>query len=312
MRIYLSPGRFLPIFLAAVVITTFLKLTFEHRWLTIIGLSKLHQAPIYLLAALIVLVACSEWFRLSLGKLWHKRAYRSWWLPPGKGSVPPKTWEEVFGQTSFGWEEDPIHRTDRDEFRKSSKAEVLAYSALFVVTVCGFSMALDYIVDPHVPGLLFFQSDGNGDSSSINIGNLTQVSTNLTAYLAIITAGIALYVARFTLRAQVRSKSRQEWIDKFRSLIAKITSDINKNFDKEGSIDLGKINERIIHLELMLNLSEKDHRMLVLLLRACIHSKVPVEADINLKTQMESVDKCDIPKGSWDLRLTLPPGMPSV
>lgn len=65
MRLCLSPKHFLSRFYSAVTLLTFLKLTFEHGWPLTGPLSGLHQAPVYRFAALIILIACAEWFRGS-------------------------------------------------------------------------------------------------------------------------------------------------------------------------------------------------------------------------------------------------------
>jgi hypothetical protein len=138
------------------------------------------------------------------------------------------------------------------------------------------AIAFDYIVSPHVPNLLLVS--GEMDLTKPKFADFVQISQNLTAYLAVITAAIAIYVAQYTIRAQVRSKSRQEWIDKVRILTATLISDVDRILT-DRYVDMDRVNKDRLLLELLLNPSEKDHRLLTMLFRKCTHPNSNVGQD---------------------------------
>jgi len=195
------------------------------------GFVQLTQAPLYRLAALIVWLLSVIWLARCVNPF--KRAKIEWWV--SKRSRRPKvssaqTWKHVLSLASLEDEDDPIYRADHAKLRFLEWDECLILLFVTALGSSGLAVALDYIIHPRVPGLLIFPT---GDSpwtreSTVNVGVIAQVSNNLTAYLAIIGAAVALYVAQFSIRAQVRAKSRQEWTDKVRQLTANLISDIDR------------------------------------------------------------------------------------
>jgi hypothetical protein len=96
-----------------------------------------------------------------------------------------------------------------------------------------------------------------------------QLSANLTAFLALIAAAISIYFTHRQLQAKVKADSRQAWIDKLRAHIAgfiALTDAVEELPDgdarQNAQLDL---TGRRIEMELMLNPSEKDHRLLMYL-----------------------------------------------
>ncbi len=229
-----------------------------------------HRAPVYRLVAFIVFLLAVILIPYHLMKTLYDSKKVDWWLPKVWHPKRSVKWSDIFSQISLDSTDDPLVRHAEPSWRPLSLVEWLAWPAVFCIAAGCLAIALDYIVNPHVPGLLIFKYDGHEPLTQpeINIGTFVQVQTNLTAYLAIITALIAIYVARFTIRAQVRSKSRQEWIDKVRKITAQLISDVDLKF--RGQIpNVARMNERKLHLELLLNPSEKDHRLLTMLFRIC-------------------------------------------
>ena len=97
------------------------------------------------------------------------------------------------------------------------------------------------------------------------------LSANLTAFLALLAAAVSIYFTHRQLQAKVKADSRQAWIDKLRARIARTISladMVRYANDKSCSDDIHqKMFESRLEMELMLNPSEKDHRMLMFLVQ---------------------------------------------
>ncbi|NPD69781.1 hypothetical protein HN018_28390 (plasmid) [Lichenicola cladoniae] len=215
----------------------------------------------------------------------EQRRHIGWWKPAEGTESKSITWPEAFELASLDWSEDPLSNTDAPRLTPLGLQDFLLNGSLLLLIACVIATGLDYVVFPHIPTLLLKYDQNAGPHFS----TLVSASDNLTAYLAIFTAAIAVYVARFTIRAQVRSKSRQKWIDKVRTLISDLISDIDLVFRKEY-IDLTSINKKRMQLELLLNPSEKDHRLLTMLIRVCASPGLPVKADDNLRAFWKAND----------------------
>ncbi len=94
-------------------------------------------------------------------------------------------------------------------------------------------------------------------------------SANLTALLALIAAVTSIYFTYRQLQAKVRASSRQAWIDKLRSHIARFIALADSAHssvrNRACSHDPSEFTTCRIEMELMLNPSEKDHRLLMYL-----------------------------------------------
>jgi len=95
------------------------------------------------------------------------------------------------------------------------------------------------------------------------------LNANLTALLALIAAAISIYFTHRQLQAKVKAGSRQAWLDKLRGEIAHFIALADaihvKPRAKEVLILKQKMTASRLEMELMLNPSEKDHRLLMFL-----------------------------------------------
>lgn len=97
---------------------------------------------------------------------------------------------------------------------------------------------------------------------------------NPTAYLAFIVGLATIFFTFRQIRAKVRADSRQAWILKARELLGDVVASIDAHKerveanDSETALELwNTLNPKRLELELMLNPSEKDHRLLMYLIQ---------------------------------------------
>lgn len=216
-------------------------------------------------------------FAYKIGKIWF---LKSWWDVGDSGRNATLRWKDVFILASLRAEHDPIQKTDKDFYRpKPARAFFVYLCSLFCVGV-GFAVVVDYLVFPHVPNLLL-------DNRSAKLNALLHASGNLTAYLALTAAVITIAFTYHQLRAKVRADARMHWIEQLRALMAEIIEAIGA-LHAGQEIDMRKFDERRLKLELMLNPSEKDHRLLAYLIRACVIPAARIEIDEHLVHEIRS------------------------
>ena len=111
---------------------------------------------------------------------------------------------------------------------------------------------------------------------------LVNLSGNLTAFLALIAASVSIWFTYSQLRAKVRADNRQEWLGRTRALFGRVIALAAAHAEapsgKRARIFL-RLDPLRLELELMLNPSEKDHRLLMYLLRRLTFINDPGRAD---------------------------------
>jgi hypothetical protein len=97
---------------------------------------------------------------------------------------------------------------------------------------------------------------------------------NPTAYLALVVGAATIFFTFRQIRAKVRADSRQQWIIHARKLLGEVVALIDQHRDLQASNKFKqaletweKLNPIRLELELMLNPSEKDHRLLLYLIQ---------------------------------------------
>ena len=113
--------------------------------------------------------------------------------------------------------------------------------------------------------------------------DVVNASGNLTAYLALLASGITIVFTYGQLQARVRADSRQEWIIRARRLLADTlaASEAHRSSAPwSRATARRKLDRRRLELELMLNPSEKDHRLLLYLVQRHALLGIPGEDDI--------------------------------
>ena len=91
---------------------------------------------------------------------------------------------------------------------------------------------------------------------------------NLTALLALVAAAVSIVFTHQQLQAKVKADSRQAWISTLRANIARFTAladTVHTKPTSRSTRNEQELTTRRLEMELMLNPSEKDHRLLMYL-----------------------------------------------
>jgi len=236
-----------------------------------------------------------------------KRLYQKKWWSRGNNPLAqaPDEWVDIFRSITFsGGDSDKDRYSDPISYVGTWKVFNLWHVVIiiFIYSIIGSSAALlfDYILFPRVPDI--FLGDQAIEGNKL-FGALANLSGNLTAYLALIAAAVSIVFTYTQLQAKVRASSRQKWINQIRVLMANILENMSSPSHKYGrkvieldSISRNVINKNRILLELYLNPSEKDHRLLMFLIRAYVSgtNKVPVDIFLFKSIMAESNKSCKI------------------
>jgi hypothetical protein len=108
-------------------------------------------------------------------------------------------------------------------------------------------------------------------------------SGNLTAYLALLASVVTIVFTYGQLQARVRADSRQQWIIQARTLLADTlaAADAHRSAAPWSRTRARQeMDQRRLALELMLNPSEKDHRLLLYLVQRHALVELAGEDDI--------------------------------
>lgn len=185
------------------------------------------------------------------------RFWTTWWDPSTDRPDGPLGWAEVLGMAAGGPGSDALSRPKlfrRKHFARLAAANALALASAGMAAVT----AADGLLAWRLPEMVW---EGKDDPAALAAA-VANASGNLTAYLALLAAAVSIVFTYHQLRAKVRADNRQAWIDRARRLIAEVVKDA----EKAGS-PAGAAIQRRIELELMLNPSEKDHRLLIYLVQ---------------------------------------------
>lgn len=177
----------------------------------------------------------------------------TWWNIGGKLDNP--SWEDVRRMTIGKPADDPIAYDSQNRSLTTAAKSIASY----VILGCLLIEAVTFVASgPIIPRL---HPDQSTDTDGL--------SANLTALLALFAAGVSIYFTYRQLQAKVRADSRQAWIDKLRTHIAAFIALVDPLHEGEkGGADGSwrvEFAKRRIEMELMLNPSEKDHRLLMYL-----------------------------------------------
>lgn len=228
------------------------------------------------------------------------RTYRriSWWDIGDKQRGGLITWEDVLTLASLEKEDDPANKAEeisnQDKVLRPMSVLQLAYwGAMSLSSGLACGLALDLLLFPKVPNLIYWVSEEKQTA-----GALAAASGNLTAYLALIAAVTSIFFTFRQLRSKVRSEARQKWLQKTRKLMARVIAQLIKLKAYQHTFDR-QLHEDRLHLELMLNPSEKDHKLLGLLIRAYLGVKIEgdqfvwaeIEKELKRRPQPESICK---------------------
>ena len=248
-----------------------------------------HTALMGRLFAGFVLLATLIWATYTASRHMEREFCTTWFDLNKSGGTDDPGWEEVFLLASLDGDADPIalKKSSEPKFSGEMRLKVAVLCPCWVSIGILFAAALDYDLFPRVPGFL-----RAGD-------HIPDITTNLTAYLALIAAAVSIGFTYHQLRAKVRADARQVWISKLRNLLAAIIADITElkadwqmKPPADGTADskeawrkpskaqhYERLNRNRLLLELMLNPSEKDHRLLTIVIRALVVPGIWIAGD---------------------------------
>lgn len=234
-------------------------------------------APLWRLFGAVGWVAGILWTVHVLGEPVERLSRRRWWNMGASDSAAAPDWDDMIhmlcDETCDPMILEKENRYPRNRgkhrFPRSWEAGAMLVSALAFGVL--FGIGLDYLLYPRIPVL--FQEDSG-------FAKLASLSTNLTAFLALIAATISILFTYQQLRAKVRAGSRQAWVKRVRKLVAEVLTHIHEiTRCGSGSPHSDRFHKARTHLELHLNPAENDHRLLMFLIRACALPELSIAND---------------------------------
>ncbi len=218
------------------------------------------------------------WLALALGRrlaeTFQRTCFTSWWDP---AEVPDGdlNWEDL--KRLVEPDDDPM--VNRGFLRTATALAFLCklVAILGMMFICG-RLAAASLAHPELPAFLKL-----GGNERIPSDALINLSGNLTAFLALTAAIASIWFANSQLRSKVRADNRQEWLANARTLLGEVVALAREHAVADGTARTS-INELLdpkrLRFELMLNPREKDHRLLMHLLRrlAFLHEPARAEA----------------------------------
>ena len=162
-------------------------------------------------------------------------------------------------------EYDPIAFIPQQRICTTQARNITAYAILGGL----FIEAATILAKGSVIGLLLTERSARSPATA-QVGEIYwELNANLTALLALLAALSTIYFTYRQFQAKVKADSRQAWIDKLRERIARFIALVNFGQDDHGercrTADPHEFDSRRLEMELMLNPSEKDHRLLMYL-----------------------------------------------
>ena len=222
------------------------------------------RLPLLRIAIAIALLAGSVLAVARIGLRASDRLRRRWWDPSDGKPEGPLSWDEISTLVAFDPDRDPLVAVVSNRSGRFANEWVPAALAIAVV-VLGSSQALGFLWDPTPwPGVF-----SGGDADRV-FRDVVGASGNLTAYLALLASAVTIVFTYGQLQARVRAESRQHWIIQARTLLAEAlaAADAHRTAAPWSKAKARRdMDERRLALELMLNPSEKDHRLLLYLIQ---------------------------------------------
>jgi hypothetical protein len=212
-----------------------------------------------------------------------ERLRREWWDPTDGPPDAPLTWNEVHTLVTSEPDADPLLFVRSKRERRWAREWSPVILCIAALSLAG-GQALLFLWDPTAwPAAL------TGRVEDGVFRDVVSASGNLTAYLALLASGITIVFTYGQLQARVRADSRQEWIVKARGLLAETlaASEAHRSAAPWSRVAARReMDRRRLELELMLNPSEKDHRLLLYLVQRHALAGLAGEDDIQDATSV--------------------------
>ena len=194
----------------------------------------------------------------------NERLRRRWWDPADGEPEGPLNWDHIHALVAFDPDRDPLVPVVALRSRRSLHEWLPSLMAILVIVLAA-AQALVFLWDPTpCPGVFA------GNDTDRVFRDVVGASGNLTAYLALLASAITIVFTYGQLQARVRADSRQQWIIQARTLLAESLAAAEAHRAAapwSRTKARQELDQRRLALELMLNPSEKDHRLLLYLIQ---------------------------------------------
>lgn len=235
--------------------------------------------------------------------LWKRRASTSWWRPNTEPDLSELTWDEVYRLVAYDHDYDPLAKPGNVDWRFWRRSIPIQIAVnLFVVAV--FLSLLDLLRDPTPRRFLRMETISQSSAAMSAL-------TNPVAYLALTGVLATIFFTFRQIRAKVLADSRQAWIVKARTLLGDVVAliDVHRDLIRANKTLQARevwkeLNPKRLELELMLNPSEKDHRLLMYLIQRFAGWRNPPEdaqdAEIVRRQISEAAVKSKVSIERWN------------
>lgn len=229
--------------------------------------ADLTALPLLRLSGCMAVILCTFWSLRAIAQHFVIKARTSWWEPGLAADPDSLSWDEVFRLVAFDGALDPIGL--KRQIRWAWWWRSLVFQAALYLLICGIALsAFDLIRDPTPRTFLLAKA------SPALSKDVAAAIGNPTAYLALVVGSATIFFTFRQIRAKVRADSRQQWIIHARKLLGEVVAlvDVHRelrasNRFKQAEEIWERLNPARLELELMLNPSEKDHRLLLYLIQ---------------------------------------------
>jgi hypothetical protein len=227
--------------------------------------------PLIRISAVALLSVVTLWAMYTVAARFEERAIIPWWQPTKASDVSDLNWDDVYMLVAFDRTLDPLGVEKRVRWVWWSRNLVVQIPIQLVL--CSVALSLfDLLQNPRPREFLLEGSSLMGDKPLAK--PLAAVIANPAAYLVLVVGLATIYFTFRQIRAKVRADSRQAWILKARELLGEVVAAIDAHKIALAANDVtkaekvwNKLNPKRLELELMLNPSEKDHRLLMYLIQ---------------------------------------------
>jgi hypothetical protein len=261
------------------------------------------RLPVLRLAGACAVGIAACWACIALARTFREQAVTSWWEPSERFDKSGLEWDEVYRLVAFNPETDPVGFVRKVRWHWWGISLVRQVPLYLVVWGIGLTI-IDLLRNARPRTFLTAPAKGAPAPPELD-HTLAAVLGNPTAYLALFGALATIFFTFRQIRAKVRADSRQAWIVKARELLGKLVSQIDVHRDL---IDKGKtaaaaelwseLNPGRLEFELMLNPSEKDHRLLLYMIQ-----NFSAWRETGIAPQDGRIVRADIAAGSPDGKL---------
>ena len=227
--------------------------------------------PLIRISAVALLGVLTLWGMRTVAARFEERATIPWWQPAKASDVSDLSWDDVYMLVAFDKTLDPLGFEKR--VRWVWWYLNLAVQIPIQLVLCSIALCLfDLLQNPMPRAFLLEGASLMGDKPLAK--PLAAVIANPAAYLVLVVGLATIYFTFRQIRAKVRADSRQAWILKARELLGEVIAGADAHKIAPAANDVekaekvwNKLNPKRLELELMLNPSEKDHRLLMYLIQ---------------------------------------------